>query len=172
LRAALKLFWEKGYADTSLQELEKVTGVNKSGLYSEFSDKLDLFLNALRFYLANRNGREILSSKPLGFANIQKFLEISDMSIDGCRGCFSVNSMREVRILPKEAVEIIEERQAEIRKLLVTNIRAARSDADAAALADLTLTFFSGLCIEQNLPRSPEQTKRQVRRFMKMLEQA
>ena len=45
------MFWKHGFADASLQELEKATGVNKSGLYAEFSGKEELFLESLRFYL-------------------------------------------------------------------------------------------------------------------------
>jgi AcrR family transcriptional regulator len=51
LEKALPVFWKHGFADASLQELEKATGVNKSGLYSEFSGKEELFLESLRFYL-------------------------------------------------------------------------------------------------------------------------
>jgi TetR/AcrR family transcriptional regulator, copper-responsive repressor len=36
---ALPVFWKRGFADASLRELETATGVNKSGLYSEFEDK-------------------------------------------------------------------------------------------------------------------------------------
>ena len=39
LEKALPVFWKHGFADASLQELETATGVNKSGLYSEFSGK-------------------------------------------------------------------------------------------------------------------------------------
>jgi len=50
LEKALPVFWKYGFADTSLQELEKATGVNKSGLYAEFADKGDLYLESLRHY--------------------------------------------------------------------------------------------------------------------------
>lgn len=172
LKGALKLFWEKGYAETSLHELEAVTGVNKSGLYSEFDGKFDLFLSALRHYLGRRGARAILGKEPLGLANIRKFLEIGETYIEGCRGCFSINSMREVRILPSEAIEIIEDSQAHLKRLVMANIRAARPDADSKGLADITMTFFSGLCVEQNLPRDPHETRRKVLRFMKVLESA
>ena len=42
LEKALPVFWRRGFADASLHELEQATGVNKSGLYSEFEDKEDL----------------------------------------------------------------------------------------------------------------------------------
>jgi hypothetical protein len=34
LEKALPVFWRRGFADASLHELEKATGVNKSGLYA------------------------------------------------------------------------------------------------------------------------------------------
>jgi AcrR family transcriptional regulator len=51
LEKAMPVFWKHGFADTSLLELERATGVNKSGLYTEFQDKEDLFVARLRHYL-------------------------------------------------------------------------------------------------------------------------
>jgi AcrR family transcriptional regulator len=47
LEKALLVFWRRGFADASLHELELATGVNKSGLYAEFKDKEDLFMQSL-----------------------------------------------------------------------------------------------------------------------------
>ena len=66
LEKALPVFWKHGFADASLQELEKATGVNKSGLYSEFSGKEDLFLESLRFYLDRLPALCLLTVEPLG----------------------------------------------------------------------------------------------------------
>src|ERR1700731_4698375 len=54
LEKAMPVFWKHGFADTSLQDLERATGVNKSGLYTEFRDKEDLFVECLRHYLETR----------------------------------------------------------------------------------------------------------------------
>lgn len=172
LRAALQVFWRKGYADASLHDLEEATGVNKSGLYSEFANKLELFLAALRHYLEHRGAQPLLRRQPLGLRNLRSFLEIGEACTFNCRGCFSVNSMRELNILPREAVVILEKSQSDLRSLVAENIRAASPEADAGALADLVMTFFSGLCIEQNLPRDPKVTRRRVRGFLKLLEAA
>src|SRR5258708_39209838 len=43
LEKAMPVFWKHGFSDTTLQDLERATGVNKSGLYTEFRDKDDLF---------------------------------------------------------------------------------------------------------------------------------
>jgi AcrR family transcriptional regulator len=52
LEKALPVFCRVGFAEASLHELEQATGVNKSGLYAEFKDKEDLFVQSLRYYLS------------------------------------------------------------------------------------------------------------------------
>src|SRR5258708_39143454 len=66
LEKAMPVFWKHGFADTSLQELERATGVNKSGLYTEFRDKEDIFVAWLRPYLRRQGERGRLAQRPLG----------------------------------------------------------------------------------------------------------
>jgi hypothetical protein len=65
---------EHGFADTSFQDLENAAGVNKSGLYAEFADKGDLYSESLRYYLRKRQKEELLTASPLGWKNIERFL--------------------------------------------------------------------------------------------------
>jgi AcrR family transcriptional regulator len=50
LVAARDLFWERGYAATSISDLERRTGLNRSSLYQEFGIKHELFEAALECY--------------------------------------------------------------------------------------------------------------------------
>lgn len=50
LDAGLKLFSEKGYYDTTTNEIAKVAGVSIGSLYSYFKDKDAIFLNILDNY--------------------------------------------------------------------------------------------------------------------------
>jgi AcrR family transcriptional regulator len=52
LDAAMAQFWRAGYADTSLDDLSRVTGLNRSSIYSSFGDKDTLFLRCLDRYAA------------------------------------------------------------------------------------------------------------------------
>ena len=83
LEKALPVFWKHGFADASLQELEKATGVNKSGLYAEFSGKEELFLESLRFYLDRMSPRDLLMAQPLGWGNIEQFLKLGPRTTEG-----------------------------------------------------------------------------------------
>ena len=95
LEKAMPVFWKHGFSDTSLQELERATGVNKSGLYSEFRDKEDLFVACLRHYLESQEKRGLLTKEPLGWENVETFLKHGPLNKEAQKGCFSVNSMRE-----------------------------------------------------------------------------
>ena len=172
LLKAISVFWEQGFAQTTVQDLERATGVNKSGLYTEFKNKEDIFIESLRYYLDTRGGEDILSAEPKGWGNIERFLEIGQTCYNGIRGCFSVNSMRDVAMLPSEAQELIARSTARQKKLIVSNIKAVSSASNPGALADMILTFFSGLCIEENLHPSNSSAARRVDSLMTFLRQS
>jgi AcrR family transcriptional regulator len=171
LEKAIPVFWAKGYSETTVQDLESATGVNKSGLYSEFKDKEDIFLTSLQHYLKTRGGDDLLSALPLGWDNIQRFLKIGQTCYTGKKGCFSVNSMRDVAMLPQRGKEIIAESNEVHRRLIIKNIRAVSESPKAGDMADMVLTFFSGLCIEENLDPRDAATARRVKNFMNFLRQ-
>jgi AcrR family transcriptional regulator len=172
LQKALPVFWKYGFARTTLPDLEVATGVNKSGLYSEFENKEELFLACLRYYLQTRTGGAILSAEPLGWDNIQKFLEEAPSCAFDQRGCFSVNSMREVNGLPPEARKIIIEGRAKLKRLLKANIAAENPKMDVDVVCDLLSVFFSGICIEANLNADRSRAREKIENFMQMLRAA
>ncbi len=172
LTKAISVFWEKGFAETTLQDLEQATGVNKSGLYSEFKNKEDIFLASLEYYLRTRGGDDLLKAKPLGWENLGSFLRIGQTCYTGRRGCFSVNSMRDVAMLPGEGAQIIADNNALLKRLIIANIKLAAPRANAAMLADMVLTFFSGLCIEQNLNPTGSAMNRKIDNFMRFLRES
>ena len=50
--AAMRVFWQRGYAATSVQDLVDGTGLSRSSLYGTFENKQGLFQHALRRYEA------------------------------------------------------------------------------------------------------------------------
>jgi AcrR family transcriptional regulator len=169
LEKALPVFWEHGFANTSLQEIEKATGVNKSGLYAEFADKGDLYLESLRHYLRKRQEEELLTAKPLGWRNIERFLKLGPRSLDGQKGCFSVNSMNQFAVLPSAAQEIVSKGRAFLKDLIARHVEAARPAMKATVLAEMILTFFTGISMEQHLKVSRASMNRKVDDFMKVV---
>src|SRR5580692_7427352 len=162
LEKALPVFWKHGFADASLQELEKATGVNKSGLYSEFSGKEDLFLESLRFYLDGLPALKFLTVEPLGWDNVEQFLKLGPGTAEGQKGCFAVSSLRELAILPPEAIELLGQARAQLKQLIAKNVESEKPKADVNDVAGIVLTFFTGLSVEQNLSSSRAATRRKV----------
>jgi TetR/AcrR family transcriptional regulator, copper-responsive repressor len=171
LANALPVFWQHGFADTSLQALEQATGVNRSGLYAEFKGKEDLFVQSLQYYFDAQAKRGLLTREPLGWKNIEQFLKMGPCTIDGQKGCFSVSSIREFPILPPKAVEMITQSFANLRRTIARNIDAEESGMNANELADLVVTFFTGLSMEQNLNASRASVARKVENFMLLVGQ-
>lgn len=169
---AIPLFWKKGFADTGLQDIEKATGVNKSGLYSEFKDKEDLFVQSLNYYLETRNGKEILSKEPLGWNNIEEFLTKVMACSESQGGCFSVSSMRDLSSLPAEANEMVNKSFVQLKKSIATNIAAEETKMDSSLLAEMVVTFYTGICFEQNLKNPRNSTNRKIEDFLSLLKKS
>ncbi len=100
LNKAIELFWEKGYANTSMREMVKHTGVAHAGLYTAFGGKEDLFVAALEKY-AERIFTYLfagLESERASLKDIKKFFEfVRHAKTDKffCNGCFIANTATE-----------------------------------------------------------------------------
>lgn len=71
LTQAIKTFWTRGYAGTSISDLVEATGLSRSSLYQRFVDKDGLFLEALAAY----HGRVIARMKAVAAENPSKSIE-------------------------------------------------------------------------------------------------
>ena len=99
IRQAQRLFWEAGYAATSLGDVVARTGVHKPSLYAAFTNKHGLFLKTLDLYFQDTHplmdrafGAETLRSA------VQMFLtsDIGVFSADqGLGGCYFINVFAE-----------------------------------------------------------------------------
>ena len=172
LQKAMPVFWRYGFARTTLPDLEQATGVNKSGLYAEFDSKEALFVACLRHYLDTSAGGALLTATPLGWRNIERFLEKAPSCALNQRGCFIVNSMRELDCLPPEARKVIANGTAKLKQLLRANVSFEKPNMDVNSLCELISAFFSGICIEANLNPDRKRARRKIRDFMQMLRAA
>lgn len=159
LRKAVPLFWRKGFAETSLHDLEMATGVNKSGLYSEFANKEDLYLASLSHYLSDKGRKDWLLEEPLGWTNIEKFLQQAEFYKRDLRGCLLVYAIREVPGLSKEAQGILATYHSQMRRKVLANIKAVNPKGDPERLTDMVMLLFSGVALAQNLRKKNEQSK-------------
>src|SRR5258708_12816637 len=82
----------------------KQPGLTNLGLYAEFKDKEDLFVQSLRYYLESLEEKGLLTAEPLGWNNIERFLKIGPSSLAGQKECFAVNSILASPIFPLNAI--------------------------------------------------------------------
>jgi TetR/AcrR family transcriptional repressor of nem operon len=90
--AAMQVFWRRGYAATSVQDLVDGTGLSRSSLYSTFQNKQGLYQQALQRYelLTTLNNVKLLSGSGSPKALIRQLLinvvedELNDSEHKGC----------------------------------------------------------------------------------------
>jgi AcrR family transcriptional regulator len=164
LDKAVQIFWRKGFADTSLHDLEKATGVNKSGLYSEFKDKDDLFSECVSRYADSNGVLQLLTKEPLGRQNIEDFL-LAGQRFAEAKGCFIANTFREISIVPQKAKNKIGRHIEIVKVAVLKNVEAAKTSKSESLLVDLILTFNTGIALQLNAGEI-KGLKKQVTEFL------
>jgi len=99
LDKAMRVFWENGYAGTSVAHLTSALGINKPSLYAAFGNKEQLFATAMQHYMeayAAQNLDRLLNppDAPLKERLMAYFSGIIDVICDceSPKGCMFVKS--------------------------------------------------------------------------------
>lgn len=99
LQRALDVFWEKGYQNTSIDDLLERMGIGRQSLYDTFGDKEALFCEVMQLYHRQVSARlgAILAAPTPPLDNIRRlFLTLVEKFGDGQqRGCLLVNTSME-----------------------------------------------------------------------------
>ena len=102
------MFWQKGFAETSLADLEAASGLNRRQLYNGIGDKHAMFLTALGSF-AEQAGRQFLAAlegEDAGLDDIEALLRLFALAAsteDPPRGCMVCTASQE-EIASDEAV--------------------------------------------------------------------
>ena len=106
---------------------------------------------------------------PLGRANVDRFLQVVRDCPDGQTGCFAINSMRELAVVPSEAQEMVTMTLGHLKRLLAKNISAERTKLDPDTIAEMVVTFFVGLSLEQNVKEGRRAAPRKLKSLMRII---
>ncbi|PEQ92409.1 TetR/AcrR family transcriptional regulator [Bacillus cereus] len=158
LDAAMQLFWEKGYAATSLSDLTAKMEIQKPSLYSAFGDKEGLFEVALRRYtnLHAANIRTKLQNEQSVKEAIRMFFENlveEEYKKEFSKGCFCINTMVELAPHNEKFEVLTREHQMYLavifQEFIMKGIRSGelQSDLNAKALAQTLVTSLIGLTV-------------------------
>ena len=171
LNKAMHLFWQKGYQDTSMEDLVQATGVSRYGFYNEFGDKHDLFLKAVEHY-ANTAINMALSPLETAVASLPEihayFHSLSQAVEEGneANGCLIGNTTMELAQLDDALAHLVDTHytrmNAAFRNALQNAVHQGQltPDADVAGYADFLVGVANGylVCIRTNM--APEAIQR------------
>lgn len=156
LDKAMRLFWERGFQHTSMEDLVRHTGVSRYGLYGTFGNKDDIYRQALMRYIQMMKDdmRQVLRKPGAGRPELEAyFRQVAAFvsSDEGRKGCMVYNTAAELAPHQPEMAEYLRGLQFEMRDTVEQVIRNGqkagdiRSDVPAADLAMMLFTMEQGM---------------------------
>ena len=157
LDRSLLLFWEKGFQNTSLDEIAAAVGVKKPSLYAAFGDKEMLFRKVLQRY----SGKVSETAQALDrYDNVREainaFIELGIAS--GCgnghaRGCLVATAFADSTVLPanlaKEIKALVGQADRAVAQRLKKAVRGGQlpADFDVKGTAKFLISLMHGIAI-------------------------
>lgn len=170
---AMDVFWRKGYAATTPQDLVDALGIGKGSLYNTFGSKRALFERALRRYRDSQAAALIEMLEESGpvrerlRAALWLLVEL-DLADPDRRGCLAVNTAAELSGTDEVATDLVRrmfDRTEEAFSALVEKAqRAGEIDPgrDARAIGSLLITTVVGLRLMARVVEGPERLARVI----------
>ncbi|MCG5258749.1 TetR/AcrR family transcriptional regulator [Cupriavidus gilardii] len=162
LDKALALFWQKGYAATSMQELAEATGVQRGSLYNAYGDKQTLFLRVFDVYRERFVGQmRVALDKPKLRDALRGFFScvITSMTTGTpTRGCLSTKTAVGTEDLDGPMRAALKALLDDIEQVLFDRLSREDQQAQPAELAlpprqaaRLIVTFTRGLVVVERV---------------------
>ena len=180
LDKAMRVFWRKGYFDTSVDDLVQQVGVSRYGLYGTFGNKHQLFLASLDRYRDTFISQLLagLESPNASLAEIQAFfMTFVEMcqTERGKLGCFMCNSATELALHDDRVAEKVDnylQRLTTAFRKALTNARQRNEiklDINVEDYAKYLTGVTLGLCVYARSQVDPETIESYVRVILKTL---
>jgi len=183
LRCATALFWERGFAGTSVDDVVQATGVSRSSLYAAFPDKNALFLAALEHYLdtVTRAKLERLARGEKAAPAIRRFLQdIAEQRPSAnapAHGCLLTNTAVEIGAGQEKVAACVRHAFERLERALAARLEEAHQQGDLSADTDprqfarQLLALIQGLRVMTRLGMEPRMARDAVRSALAPLRQ-
>jgi TetR/AcrR family transcriptional repressor of nem operon len=147
LTGAMRVFWKKGYANTSIADLVEETGVARYGWYTAFGDKDEIFVAALEHYREYLNGAYLnkLRAADADLAAVEAHLRLNlGVAAKGSlKGCFACASALERGAEDKGVAGVVEAVMSDVRAAFRNAIKNALRAGQVRDLPVETLVDFT-----------------------------
>jgi TetR/AcrR family transcriptional repressor of nem operon len=154
---AMAVFWRKGFAGTTPQDLVGELGIGKGSLYHTFDSKRALFELALRRYVDLRVAGLEATLRGRGSTRSRlrrALLRLAEVDADTAgRGCLAVNTATELAGTDPAAADAVRQLFDRIEDAFAAVIEEGRRRGEIASehsprqLASLLLTSFIGMVV-------------------------
>ncbi len=167
LSRAMDLFWTRGYAGISIQDLVDELAVQRGSLYAAFGDKHSLYLKAVeRYALRNREHAEALLRTGPVLPVLRRML-LDPATVTGAttptrRGCLLGNTTAELVPGDDAARALVQNAYDGFVTVVTAALRRAQElgevtrDATPEAQAELLLMLFQGAALVARAHNDPE----------------
>jgi AcrR family transcriptional regulator len=153
MEAAARLFEEKGYVGTSIQEIGQAAGVASSGIYIYFNSKLELFYTIFGPWLMERLERldRELAALTDHRTKVRRVVETIWLDIPNESNFFANNLMQAVSTAMQvdrysgELLEWCEQRVAKMLRAAAPRPRSGQNDY--GSLAHILFMSFNGFVV-------------------------
>ncbi len=180
LDAGMRLFWRKGYNDSSLEDLLEAMRISRGSFYSAFHSKEEVFREALRRYsdlMAGELGRKLLKA-PTARAFVEEVMDIPvcEARDKTANGCLIINTASEFGQRHAEFSEDARQAMDVFNRLFAQAILRAQHEgsvprsADPATLGVYLSASLGSLRTLAKAGASPETLQSVVPIFLKALE--
>jgi AcrR family transcriptional regulator len=153
LRSAMNAFMSKGYANTSMQDLKKATGLHPGSIYCAFENKRGLLLQAIEQYRLDRAGEfeQFFSARKPTLDNLKSYLDnvvAECISCDNTQACLMTKALSEIAEQDNEIQQIISVNLAMLQRSLADKFEQAKNEKGIDAQKDsehLARYFLMGI---------------------------
>ena len=159
LEDALKLFWSKGYIQTTMSQLCDAMRIKSPSLYCAFGSKAELFLEALAYYKSyywTDAFKRFMETEDIYKATENLFREAAIILLkpDAPCGCLTVYSAMTLPPNEKNILSTITKMRQDTKKMFRDKLMCAvksrqiPTDSNIPAIAGALTNFFEGLSLQ------------------------
>jgi len=143
LDIALDLFWTQGYHVTSISDLEKHMGMNRSSIYPTYGDKKALLIKCLTKYLKSKVSEyeHISNDTSDAISALRAVLRLAvDQSIKEDRTCLAVKMAFEIALTDQDVRVLLASNEKKIEGIYFGIVKSGQEHGSIKAELDTKLT--------------------------------
>jgi TetR/AcrR family transcriptional repressor of nem operon len=177
---ATRVFWEKGYSDTSLRDLLKAIGIGKGSFYNTLKSKKRLFLECLKHYngtVAHRRAEALFSPSSAKEGVRGLFKAVLDDLDDprNPRVCLVARSVSSDVLAERDLKKVVQSDMTALAGAFSQRLQSAKdtgelpSEFAAEVVAQILATYLQGLFRSALLSYHRPDLEQQIDQFLSSL---